>query len=113
MKNLVLVIGLFPLFALGQEAAKDFTLNGKIQGMPDSLKVDWVFIQYRVDGDYKVDSVQPNNGVYAFTGKIEEPTLASLRVKFAEKADGKRPILKYRRDVANVFLGDGQQSVVS
>jgi peroxiredoxin len=113
MKKLLLALALLPLVAAAQDSGKKFTLDGKISRLPDTAKVDWVYIQYRVSGETKVDSMQPKEGKYRFTGTISEPVMARLRVKFAETAPGKRPALRSRRDMATVFLEPGKQKVSS
>jgi peroxiredoxin len=113
MKKVLFILSLVPMLAAAQDGGKKFTLEGKISHLPDTAKVDWVFLQYRVNGESKMDSVQPAGGKYSFTGMISEPTAARLRVKFAETAPGKRPALKSRRDVATVFLEPGKQKVSS
>jgi peroxiredoxin len=113
MKKILLIASFFPLLASAQDGGKKFILDGKISRLPDTSKVDWVFLQYRINGETKVDSVQPKDGKYHFSGIIAEPVAGRLRVKFAETAPGKRPVLKSRRDMVTVFLEPGKQKVSS
>lgn len=113
MKKVLLIASLFPLLASAQDGGKKFTLDGKISRLPDTSKVEWVFLQYRVNGETKMDSTQPKDGRYRFSGMISEPVQGRLRVKFAETAPGKRPALKSRRDMVSVFLEPGKQKVSS
>lgn len=113
MQKLLFVLALLPLFAAAQDGGKTFKLSGKVRNLPDSVKAEWIYLNYRSNGESKSDSVQPKNGKYAFTGKISEPVLARLRIKFAETQPGKRPALNYRRDLASVYLEAGKQKIVS
>ncbi|MEI9807634.1 MAG: TlpA disulfide reductase family protein [Bacteroidota bacterium] len=112
MKKLLLVLNLFPLLLSAQEGQK-FTLDGKISHLPDTSKVDWVYLRYRVNGETKADSVQPKGGAYSFSGTISEPVQGTLRVKFAETSPGKRQALNTRRDMVAVFIEAGKQKVSS
>jgi len=115
MKNIILILLLLPVFGLAQEqeTGKKFSLNGKISNLPDTSKVEWVYLQYRVNGENVIDSTQLIDGKYKFTGSLFEPVLARLRVKFAEMGTGKRPVLNGRRDMAAIFLEPGKQTVSS
>lgn len=101
---------IFPAIAFSQDKEKNFKLSGNIKGF--SNPVEWVYIQYRVKGEWKTDSVTPKSGSYKFEGAIEEPVLARLRVKYAE-VDGKRLALSAKRDVLPVFLQPGKIKVSS
>jgi peroxiredoxin len=113
MKKVLFATFLFPLLAYAQGGGKKFVLDGKISRLPDTCQVEWVFLQYRADGETKVDSIQPKGGKYRFSGTIGEPVAGRLRLKFAETAPGKRPALKAKRDMVTVFLEPGRQKVSS
>lgn len=113
MKKLFFVLFALPLVAAAQDRGKIFKLQGKIGALPDSLKVEWIFLQYRIGGETQTDSVQPANNKYSFSGEISEPILGRLRLKFAETAPGKRPATINRRDIAAVFLEPGKKHSVS
>lgn len=113
MKKILVIISLMPLLVAAQDEGKKFKLDGKIGRMPDSFKVDWVFLQYRDNGESKVDSVQPENGRYSFTGIITEPVLARLRIKFAETQPGRKPVTVLKRDMVAIFIEPGKQKVAS
>ena len=113
-KIFVYLLVLLPYFlvAQDQEQPKKFKLSGKLRNIPDSTKVDWVFLQYRTNGTTTQDSLQPVNGKYVFTGAIAEPVLVRLTVKFAETAAGKKPAMNYNRDAASVFIEPGSQRII-
>jgi peroxiredoxin len=48
--------------------------------------------------------MEPVNGAYSFTGKIDEPTQATLLAKYATPADGKPRRAVFGRDYTTVFL---------
>ncbi|MBC7946398.1 MAG: AhpC/TSA family protein [Chitinophagaceae bacterium] len=113
MKRMLLILVMLPLVVIAQDNGKKFSLNGKIHNLPDSVKPEWIFLQYRVGDDLKVDSVQPRNGKYSFSGMIIEPVQGRLRIRFAETSPGKRPALVSRRDATVVFLEPGKQKIAS
>lgn len=110
MKKILLVLSLLPLLATAQDKGKEFKLSGKSSNLAYTL--DWVYLQYRTNGEWKTDSVKPENGSYSFSGKIEEPSLGRLRVKYAD-ADGKKITMVSKRDVAVIFLQPGKIKVSS
>ncbi|MBV9988763.1 MAG: AhpC/TSA family protein [Chitinophagaceae bacterium] len=107
-RNLVLVCLLISAAGMGQ---KSFTVKGSVSNM--SKPVTKVLIYYRADSKNISDSVEPVNGAYTFTGKIDEPTQATLLAKYAMPADGKpvRPVSG--RDFATVFLEPGTIQISS
>ena len=111
MKKLVAVFFLLPLFALSQDKGKTFKLSGKINQI--AYSPDMVFLQYQTGGEWKTDSVKPTNGSYQFEGKIQEPGLSQLRVRYADQEPGKKIILNRKRDIASIYLQPGKIKVVS
>jgi len=104
MRKLLIIITLLPFLAIAQNENKKFKLNGRIRNLPDTVKVEWVFLQYRIDGKAKTDSVQPKNGRYSFTGKIGEPLRSFLRIKFKLTSQVKTSLTSF-------FLEPGKQKV--
>lgn len=80
MKKLLAVL-LFPMASFAQEE-KDFTLSGKLKV---EKPVEWVYVSYRNGDNAITDSLQVTNGEFNYTGKIMEPTLASLRFKLQQQ----------------------------
>lgn len=64
---------------------KPVTIKGKIK-TPDVAKM--VYLYYRVDNNNVSDSAIVKNGQFIVKGKLDEPTAATLLVRF-EKSDGK------------------------
>ena len=112
MKKVMIAIALLPLAAMAQDKkAADFKLTGKMEKL--AYKPEWVFIQYRYDDQWKIDSVQPVNGSYSFSGKLEEPVAAYLRVKYAEIEPGKKVQPSSKRDNVNIYIEPGKIKVSS
>lgn len=111
MKKIALFLAFVPLFAIGQQAEKTFKIVGKATGL--AYKTDWVYLQYRTNGEWKKDSVQPKNGKYIFTGKTAEPMLARLTGMFREDSSSKKIATNFQRDVAAVFIQAGKIKVMS
>jgi peroxiredoxin len=111
MKKILLVIGLLPLLVAAQDKDKTFTLSGKTKNL--AYKTDWVYLQYRVNDEWKTDSIQAKDGEYKFTGTIGEPVQGRLRVKYVPGEDGKKVPAVSSRDMTSVFLEPGKIKVTS
>ena len=86
--------------------AQNFSLKGNL-----SLQkpIDWVYLRYNDGDQLKIDSVQPKNGAFKFEGKIAEPTMASLSVKFVKQAGEE----KVQRDMMQIFLEPSKMELVA
>ncbi len=111
MKRITLLLALFPVLAYGQDKAQSFKLTGKAANL--AYPVEWVFLQYRTGGEWQTDSVKAENGTYKFSGKIDEASMARLRVKYAETEPGKKVPTVGKRDMATIYLQAGKISVTS
>lgn len=112
MKRIVIILFLLPVLAFGQDKKGiSYKLSGKASNL--AYPVEWVFLQYRTGGEWKTDSVKAENGNYKFSGKIDEASLARLRVKYAEVEPGKKVPTVNKRDVATIYLEQGKISVTS
>jgi len=87
---------LLPVFSLAQ-TGKDFKLKGQLNL---TKPADWVYLRYSSGDQYITDSTQVKNGVFNFEGKIPEPTVAALIVKYA-KQQGEE---KAQREVIQFFI---------
>lgn len=110
MKRILPLIALLPLFATAQDKGKSFKISGKSTNLAHTL--DWVYIQYKTNGEWKRDSAKVTNGSYEYSGKIEEPGTASIRAKYADE-NGKPVTLAPRRDAVTVFIQPGKIKVNS
>ena len=63
MKKLLICLLLTPFLALGQEKGKAFKVSGKMDRM--AMKVEWVFMQYRMGGEWKTDSFKLAENSYS------------------------------------------------
>ncbi|MEP6700288.1 MAG: TlpA disulfide reductase family protein [Bacteroidota bacterium] len=111
MKKIIFILGLLPLLSAAQDTGKTFKLAGKTKNL--AYKADWVFLQYRTDGEWKTDSVQSKDGKYEFSGKIGEPVQGRLRVKYGLGKDGKKVTTVSGRDMTTIFLQPGKIKVTS
>ncbi len=103
MKNIWFLL-LLPMASLAQTADKKFTLKGDLQL---TKPIDWVYLRYISGEEPVTDSVQPKNGQFRFEGKIAEPGIAALSVKFLKAA----PDDKIQRDGLQFFLEPGNMSI--
>lgn len=110
MKRLLLGLAVLPLAAFAQDKGKAFKLTGKTGKL--ALPADWIYIQYRTGGEWKIDSVKPENGNYHFAGTIDEPSVSSLKIKYVE-TEGQKFVANPRRDRVTIFLQPGKIKVVS
>ncbi len=111
MRKLLFIFGFLPFLATAQENGKPFKLKGKIKNI--AYEPEWVFLQYRTNGDWKTDSVRAKGGKYQFSGKIEEPVSGRLRVKYAADPAGNKVTMRSGRDMTVVFLQPGKITVAS
>ena len=89
-----------PLAGAAQEA-KDFKIKGKLQ---TAKPVDMAYISYR-NGDNTIsDSFTTRKRKFTYTGKIAEPTLATLRVRYVKGEGESRP----KTEMVQVFLEEGK-----
>jgi peroxiredoxin len=92
----IFVLLLAPVFALAQ-SPQEFKLKGELTSFKP---VDKIFLNYR-NGDVGVrDSVQPQDGSFKFEGKIAEPLVATLQVKYVPQAGEE----KAKWEALQVFL---------
>jgi peroxiredoxin len=109
-KFLFAFLFLFPLFVISQEKGKPFTIKGQIKNISE---VDWIYLTYRANGEWKTDSTQAKEGIYTFKGDLAEPLVANLRVKYQPGPNGEKKQLSYQRDVAQVFIEPGKIKITS
>lgn len=109
-KILLAILFLFPLLSFTQDKGKPFSIKGQIKNID---KVDWVYLTYRADGEWKTDSTQPKEGYYNFKGNLVEPLVANLRIKYQADPNGDKKQLNYQRDVAQVFIEPGKIKILS
>lgn len=111
MKRTILLVGFLPFLAIAQDKGKPFKLSGKVKNL--AYSPEWVFLQYRTNGEWKTDSVMTRNGKYSFSGKLEEPVSSRIRVKYKADDTGNRPAIISGRDIAVVFLQPGKIKIAS
>lgn len=87
--------------ASAQTQSRPFALNGQLRG-PDTF-IGKILIQYRGEQGWKMDSATVRDGLFSFTGKVAEPTMARLMMR-PKRADAKNII-------ESVFLMPGTQRV--
>ena len=98
MKKIVLAA--MVLLSMQASAQQKFTLEGNTSKLKkDTLSK--VFINYRVDGEWKNDSAVVTGNKYTFSGQIAEPALAYLRVTYNRAVPQK---INQKRDVVSVYL---------
>ena len=99
MKSLFLFILIAPAIVFAQ-SPKDFKIKGEFKSFKP---IDWVYISYRTADNTVMDSFQMKGEKFAYKGKIAEPTLASLRIKYAAAETGAKPKFEF----APLFLETG------
>ena len=111
MKKLVFALFVLASFAANAQEAQNFTVNGVLQNI--ALPVNKVYYSYRADGVTVRDSLAPTDGKYSFSGKIAEPLMLTIFVRYKNDASGK-PIKMFQpRDYASVFVAPGTVQVNS
>jgi peroxiredoxin len=80
MMNKLFFFLLLPFGAIAQKADKEFKLKGDLKL---SRPIDWVYFRYNNGDEMVMDSFQMKSTEFKYEGKIAEPTVASLSVKYA------------------------------
>lgn len=94
MKQFLLLLVLAPLFSLAQSVAKDFHLEGKLDGFTDGTKISL----YQNGAQVAWLSTTIQKGKFSFREKIEEPLLCFLVIENVQNA-------------VEVYLESGEVSV--
>ena len=102
MKSLFLSLLIAPAIVFAQNP-KDFKIKGELKSFKP---IDWVYISYRTADNAVTDSFQMKGEKFAYKGKIAEPTLATLRVKYVAE-NGAKPKMEF----APLFLETGTVKV--
>lgn len=112
MKQFLTLVGLsLSLYGTAQ-TEQPFTISGSLQNI--SLPVEKMYLSYPgKGGKYVNDSAIVNDGKYQFTGKIEEPALANIRVRYKADATGTPVKMSRTRDIVMLFLSQGAATVTS
>jgi peroxiredoxin len=105
MKKLFFLL-LLPVASFAQNAEKSFKLNGDLKL---SKPIDWVYLRYSAGENFVTDSFQAPKGQFKYEGKIAEPTVANLMVKYV-KQDGEE---KPQRESLQLFLVPGKLELVA
>jgi peroxiredoxin len=111
MKRIFVVLGvLFVVETIAQEA-KTFAIKGSMNNI--TLPVEKVMLSYMIAENTFNDSTEVRNGNYAFTGKIPEPVMAMLKVKYKADPDGKPMRAVLARDYITFFMVPAAMNVAS
>jgi len=110
MKKLLIGLLVMPLLVNAQEHTRPFTIQGKLKKL--KYKADWIYLQYRANNEWQTDSTQVTGGKYHIKGKLEEPVLARIRVKYVTGATGEKIAIN-KRDLAAIFIQPGKMKISS
>jgi peroxiredoxin len=102
-----LLFAAFMLVSMQLFAQLKFTINGNIAGLKDTL--DKVFINYRLNGEWKQDSVTIAGKKYTVSGTIDEASIGYIRASY-KRAVPQR--INQKRDVTSIFLEGTTMSAV-
>ncbi len=108
MKSILFCIALIAITSVAVAQPSGFVLNGNISKVT-SDPIEWVYLMYAVNGEYRTDSIRAKEGLYRFSGDIAEPTQARLRVKYRTLVQ----VYNRKRDAAIIFLQPGNIAVTS
>src|SRR5450755_1257225 len=109
-KRLIPLVMLISITVMAQNE-KPFQLKGSLKNI--ALPVQKVYISYQSNGNNVLDSVNVTDGQYSFSGKLTEPLMARLRIKYNPDADGKPVKLVGGRDLVTLFLSPDHMEVSS
>jgi peroxiredoxin len=111
MKRILVVLAV--LFAVETDAqeATAFAIKGSMNNITSTAEK--VMLTYMIGENTFNDSAEVQNGNYAFTGKIPEPVMAMLRVKYKAGPDGKPVRAVPARDFITFFMVPAAMNVAS
>ncbi len=105
MKKFFLIL-LAPVFASVQTSAQAFKVKGELKSFKP---VDKVYFFYRDGDNSQQDSSQVKDSEFRFEGKVSEPTVARLQVKYA-KQEGEE---KAKSEFLQFFLEPAKIDIVA
>ncbi len=116
MKSITILFAfLAPALLLGQDNKQfPYTLSGDLTKIKDP--VEKIVFTYSINGNRTSDTASLQNGHFSFSGKLSEPTRATLRVLVDSSEATKRGILRrpvMQRDMLTVFLDKGNIQIVT
>ena len=116
MKSITILFAfLAPALLLGQDNKQfPYTLSGDLTNVKDP--VEKIVFTYSINGNRTSDTATLLNGHFSFSGKLSEPTRATLRVLVDSSEATKRGILRrpvMQRDMLTVFLDKGNIQIVT
>ena len=111
MKKLVLSLSLFISMAGFSQTELGFQIKGSFSKL--AFPVQKLYLSYRSGDKNVTDSIFPTNMNYSVSGKITEPTLGYLRVRYQPGEDGKPRKMENTRDFVTLFLSPGNMEISS
>ena len=88
-----------------------FQIKGSFSKL--AYPVQKLYLSYRSGDKNVTDSILPSEFSYSVSGKITEPTLGYLRVRYQPGEDGKPRKMESTRDFVTLFLSPGNMEVSS
>ena len=116
MKSITILFAfLAPALLFGQDNKQfKYTLSGDLTNVKDP--VEKIVFTYSINGNRTSDTATLLNGHFSFSGKLSEPTRATLRVLVDSSEATKRGILRrpvMQRDMLTVFLDKGSIQIIT
>lgn len=111
MKQIIMLFSVMATLTANSQGDKKFNLKGSFSNI--AMPVQKVFVYYRLNDQAVMDSITPKDGKYSFSGKIEQPTLGTIYVRYQPGPDGKPVNVVNNRDYASIFLEPGNIEVTS
>lgn len=90
---------LIPVITFAQKK-NEFILTGNLAL---SKPVDWIYVAYRTGDNVVNDSFQTKDGHFSYKGEVQEPALASVRIKYVQSDNEKA-----KRETIPLFLQPGK-----
>ena len=109
MKKLLVSLAVLVSLTGMAQTEQPFQIKGTFARL--TFPVQKIYISYRSGDKNVTDSIVPAGSSYSFAGKISEPTLSYIRVRFQPAEDGSPRKMERSRDFATVFLSPGSLEV--
>ena len=112
---LIIVMAILPVFLFGQSGKEfQYKVSGNLSAIKDP--VEKILLTYSPNGNRTTDTIGVKNGQFTFSGKLSEPTRASLRLLVDSLEAVKRNIVRrpvMQRDILTVYLDKGNMEIIT
>src|SRR5687767_4074173 len=109
MKKILFSTLLLCSYSAFSQDEKPFRIKGTLKNVEN---VEKILLSYSIAGERIADSSEIKNGKYSFKGKISEPVISLVMLRYAPGPDGKRQRIT-GKDAISFFMSPGKIKITS